>query len=323
MSRLERFDTPMGWIEGGSFAMGSQDHYPDEAPVRQVRVDGFWMDRTHVTNAEFGAFVKDTSYVTVAERPLNPADFPGADPFLVQPGSMVFRMTKGPVNLHDISNWWAYVPGAQWRHPEGPGSDLKGRGNHPVVHVAYEDALAYATWAGKDLPTEAEWEYAARGGLAGAEYVWGDELTPGGKIMAKTWQGEFPWRNKAGKKLQRTAPVGSYAPNGYGLFDMAGNAWQWTTDWYVAGHGQKKADGSCCTLDNPRGPAKIESLDPRQPNIPIPRKVVKGGSFLCAPSYCRRYRPAARHAQQIDTGMSHIGFRCIKRSKPTGEESSQ
>ncbi len=315
MSRLERFDTPMAWIEGDVFQMGSNDHYPDEAPVRRVRVDGFWMDRTTVTNAEFGAFVKDTGYVTVAERPLDPADFPGADPALINPGSMVFRMTKGPVDLRDISNWWAYVPGANWRHPEGPNSDLRGRGNHPVVHIAFEDAEAYAAWAGKDLPTEAEWEFAARGGLDGAEYVWGDELTPDGRIMAKTWQGEFPWRNKASKKLQRTAPVGSYEENGYGLFDMTGNVWQWTTDWYVAGHQKKPSDGACCTLDNPRGPSRIESLDPRMPNIPIPRKVVKGGSFLCAPSYCRRYRPAARHAQQIDTGMSHIGFRCIKRER--------
>ena len=319
MTRIDRFDADMVWVQGKAFEMGSDAHYPDEAPVRTVSVDGFWMDRTHVTNAEFGKFTKDTGYVTVAERDLDPADFPGADPSLVQAGSLVFRMTKGPVDLRDIRHWWAYVPGANWRCPEGPGSDLKGRGNHPVVHVAYEDAEAYAAWAGKDLPTEAEWEFAARGGLDGAAYVWGDEFAPEGKIMAKTWQGEFPWKNKASKRFKRTAPVGSYPQNGYGLYDMAGNVWQWTTDWYVAGHAAKKDDGACCTLDNPRGPAMKESLDPRTPNIPIPRKVVKGGSFLCAPSYCRRYRPAARHAQQIDTGMSHIGFRCIKRS-PTPKE---
>lgn len=319
MSRVEQFDTPMAWIDGSTFLMGSENHYPDEGPVRKVRVDGFWIDRTHVTNAEFGKFIKDTGYVTVAERALDPADFPGADPHLVQPGSLVFNMTKGPVDLRDITNWWSYVPGANWRCPEGKGSDLRGRGNHPVVHVAYEDAEAYAAWADRDLPTEAEWEFAARGGLEGAEYIWGGEFTPDGKIMAKTWQGDFPWRNSAAKRLKRTSPVGSYPENGFGLFDMAGNVWQWTTDWYVAGHHAKKTDGSCCTLDNPRGPARQDSLDPRTPNIPIPRKVVKGGSFLCAPSYCRRYRPAARHAQQIDTGMSHIGFRCIKRSEKPKE----
>jgi formylglycine-generating enzyme required for sulfatase activity len=234
---------------------------------------------------------------------------------------MVFHMTGGPVNLQNIANWWSYVPGACWKHPEGKGSDITGRLDHPVVQVSYEDALSYAKWAGKDLPTEAEWEYAARGGLEGAEFVWGDELTPGGKIMAKTWQGEFPWRNKAKKRLQRTAPVGSYPPNGYGLYDMAGNVWQWTTDWYVNHHPAKEV-GSCCTLDNPRGPAQKDSLNPQTPHIRIPRKVVKGGSFLCAPSYCRRYRPAARHAQEVNSGMSHIGFRCIKRPEPTQEGES-
>ncbi|MEX0281342.1 MAG: formylglycine-generating enzyme family protein [Arenibacterium sp.] len=321
MSRLEHFDTPMAWIDGGVFAMGSEAHYPEEAPVRSVKVGGFWMDRTHVTNAEFGKFVKETGYVTVAERPLNPDDFPGADPDLLHPGSMVFQMTKGPVDLRDVSQWWAYIPGAQWRHPEGPNTDLRGRGNHPVVHVSYEDAEAYAAWAGKELPPEAEWEFAARGGLDGGEFVWGAEFTPAGKRMAKTWKGEFPWRNKANKKQQRTAPVGSYAPNGYGLFDMAGNVWEWTTDWYEAKRPAKEGD-ACCTIDNPRGGAQANSLDPNQPLVRIPRKVLKGGSFLCAPSYCRRYRPAARHAQQIDSGMSHVGFRCIKRSKLTGEESS-
>ncbi|MEM6634714.1 MAG: formylglycine-generating enzyme family protein [Pseudomonadota bacterium] len=320
MSSHERFDTPMVWIEGGMFRMGSDAHYADEAPVRQVRVDGFWMDPATVTNLSFDLFVKETGYATVAERPLDPADFPGADPFLLKPGSMVFHMTKGPVDLRDITNWWAYVPGASWRHPEGPGSTLSGRANHPVVHIAYEDAEAYAAWAGKTLPTEAEWEFAARGGLDGAEFVWGDKLKPDGRIMAKTWQGDFPWRSKVKKKLERTAPVASYPANGYGLFDMAGNVWQWTSDWYAAAHPQKTDDGACCTLENPRGPAKADSADPRTPHIRVPRKVVKGGSFLCAPSYCRRYRPAARHAQPVDTGMSHIGFRCITRPKPTGEE---
>lgn len=308
----------MAWVESGSFHMGSDAHYDDEKPVREVSVSGFWIDPTTVTNDEFSAFVEDTGYVTVAERPLNPADFPGADPFLLKSGSMVFQMTRGPVNLKDISKWWSYVPGANWRQPEGPESDISARGDHPVVQVAFEDAKTYADWAGKELPTEAEWEYAARGGLEGSEYVWGDQLQPDGQIMAKTWQGEFPWRNKAKKHLERTAPVASYSANGYGLFDMAGNVWQWTTDWYVNRHPEKVA-GSCCTLDNPRGPSMAQSYDPTQPNVRIPRKVVKGGSFLCAPSYCRRYRPAARHAQMIDSGMSHIGFRCIKRPKTSGE----
>jgi formylglycine-generating enzyme required for sulfatase activity len=306
-------------IEPGAFRMGSDKHYADEAPVREVKVDGFYMDLTHVTNSEFATFVSETGYRTVAERPLDPRDFPGADPRLLVPGSMVFNMTKGPVDLRDIRNWWAYVPGANWRQPEGPGSTIAGREDHPVVQVAYEDAEAYAEWAGKALPTEAEWEYAARGGLEGAEFVWGDELTPDGKIMAKTWQGSFPWHNKAPKGLERTAPVASYPANGYGLHDMAGNVWQWTTDWFVPHH-PAKTDGSCCTLDNPRGPSRKDSFDPAQPTVRIPRKVVKGGSFLCAPSYCRRYRPAARHAQMIDSGMSHIGFRCIKRLDQANRE---
>lgn len=303
----------MVWLEPNAFLMGSESHYADESPVREVKLDGFWMDTTTVTNEEFAAFVEATGYVTVAERPLNPSDYPGADPFLLVPGSMVFQMTKGPVDLRNIANWWAYIPHACWKRPEGKGTAIDDRLDHPVVQVCYEDAEAYAKWAGKELPTEAEWEYAARGGLVGAEFVWGDELTPKGKIMAKTWQGDFPWRNTAKNGLKRTAPVGSYPANGYGLFDMAGNVWQWTTDWFVDHH-EKKTDQSCCTLDNPRGPSLDESYDPQQPHIKIPRKVVKGGSFLCAPSYCCRYRPAARHAQMVESGMSHIGFRCIKRS---------
>ena len=303
----------MIWIESGQFEMGSNDHYADEAPVREVKIDGFWIDKTTVTNAQFSAFVEATNYVTVAERPLDPADFPGADPSLLVPGSLVFQMSSGPVDLRNIGNWWSYVPGASWRHPEGEGSTIQDRMDHPVVQVSFEDAEAYAKWAGKELPTEAEWEFAARGGLSGAEYVWGEEFEPGGKIMAKTWQGEFPWRSDATEGLMRTAPVGSFPANGYGLYDMAGNVWQWTTNWYVHNH-PKKETGSCCTLDNPRGPNWDVSLDRQMPHIKIPRKVVKGGSFLCAPSYCRRYRPAARHAQMVDSGMSHIGFRCIRRS---------
>ncbi|MFK7878970.1 formylglycine-generating enzyme family protein [Roseobacter sp.] len=311
----------MVWIESGSFQMGSDRHYADEAPIHKTTVDGFWMSPVAVTNDMFAEFVSQTGYVTVAERPLKPSDFPGADPFLLVPGSLVFNMTKGPVDLKDMRNWWSYVPRANWKQPEGAGSDISSRGDHPVVQVAFEDAQAYAKWAGCDLPTEAEWEFAARGGLDGADYVWGDTFKPDGKIMAKTWQGDFPWRNTARKNLHRTAPVGSYPSNGYGLFDMAGNVWQWTLDWYTSHH-PKKENGACCTMDNPRGVGIEQSYDPAQPNVKIPRKVVKGGSFLCAPSYCRRYRPAARHAQMVDSGMSHIGFRCIKRPTKTGEEDS-
>jgi formylglycine-generating enzyme required for sulfatase activity len=302
-------------IPGGNFVMGSDRHYAEERPAHRVTVSPFWMDRTTVTNAEFARFVAATGYVTVAERPLNPAAYPGADAAMLAPGALVFRMTDGPVDTHDITNWWHWTPGAHWRHPEGPGSDLVGRDNHPVVHVAHEDAAAFARWAGKALPTEAEWEFAARGGLDGAEFVWGDELTRDGQHMANTWQGPFPWRNFAADGFERTAPVASYPPNGYGLYDMAGNVWQWTDDWFAPRH-DADPKKPCCAPVNPRGPVVEGSFDPAQPAIRIPRKVVKGGSFLCAPSYCRRYRPAARHAQMVDTGMSHIGFRCIRRDTP-------
>jgi sulfatase modifying factor 1 len=299
-------------IPGGTFLMGSDLHYPEERPAHRVRVGAFWMDTTTVTNAAYAGFVAETDYVTVAERPLDPAQYPGAKPELLVPGALVFRMTEGPVDTRDISNWWSWTPGAQWRHPEGPGSDLTGREDHPVVQIAYEDAEAYARWAGKELPTEAEWEFAARGGLDGAEFVWGDEVTPDGEHRANTWQGPFPWRNFATDGFEGTSPVTAFPPNGYGLHDMAGNVWQWTTDWFVDRHAADPAK-PCCAPQNPRGPAMEASFDPRQPAIRIPRKVAKGGSFLCAPSYCRRYRPAARHAQMVDTGMSHIGFRCIRR----------
>ncbi len=300
-------------IPGGTFRMGSDRHYREEAPVRHVTVDPFRMDPCTVTNAQFAAFVAATGYITVAERQLNAADYPGAKPELLVPGALVFHMTEGPVDTGDISNWWSYVPGACWRHPEGFGSTLAVRDDHPVVQVAFEDAAAYAAWAGKELPTEAEWEFAARGGLDGAEFVWGDELNPGGRWMANTWQGPFPWRNFVCDGHEGLAPVGSYPPNFYGLFDMAGNVWQWTTDWFSAGKTSDAAK-SCCGPGSSRGGTIEASYDPAQPKIRIPRKVVKGGSFLCAPSYCRRYRPAARHAQMVDTGMSHIGFRCITRT---------
>ncbi|WP_270937347.1 formylglycine-generating enzyme family protein [Falsiroseomonas oryzae] len=299
-------------IPGGRFRMGSDHHYPEERPAHPVTVSPFLMDITTVTNRQFAAFVAATGYVTVAERPLDPAAYPGADSAMLVPGALVFRMTDGPVDTRDMTHWWHWTPGAQWRHPEGPGSDLAGREEHPVVQVAYEDAEAYARWAGKALPTEAEWEFAARGGLDGAEFVWGDELAPGGVHMANTWQGPFPWRNFSTDGFERTSPAGSFPPNGYGLHDMAGNVWQWTADWWSARH-QADPGKPCCAPLDPRGPAAEASYDPAQPRIRIPRKVVKGGSFLCAPSYCRRYRPAARHAQMVDTGMSHIGFRCVVR----------
>ena len=296
--------------------MGSDHFYPEEKPVHEVTVDGFWIDKYEVTNEEYKKFVEDTGYVTVAERPLDPKAYPGADPKLLVPGALVFQKSKGPVNLNSYFNWWAWVPGTSWKHPQGPGSTLKGLEQHPVVHVAYEDAEAYARWAGKELPTEAELEYAARGGLEGKNFTWGDEDVQFTKPMANTWQGEFPHQNLLVDKYEGTAPVGSFAPNGYGLYDMAGNVWEWTSDWYVA-HLDESANKvkTCCTSHvNPRVVSPEQSYDLCQPQIKIPRKVVKGGSHLCAPNYCLRYRPAARQPQMIDTGMSHIGFRCIVRN---------
>jgi sulfatase modifying factor 1 len=301
-------------IPGGEFTMGSDDHYPEEAPTHRVRVNPFAIERFAVTNHRFSTFVEETGFVTVAERPLDPAEFPGAPPENLQPGSLVFTMTPGPVDLRHLSQWWAWTPGASWRNPEGPGSSLAGRHDHPVVHVAHEDAEAYATWAGLSLPTEAEWELAARGGLEGAAFVWGDEPEPSGESLANFWHGDFPWRVEPG--YGATTPVGSYPANAYGLFDMAGNVWEWTSDWYLAQHAQDAAK-PCCVPVNPRGPSIEESYDPAQPQFPIPRKVIKGGSFLCADTYCMRYRPAARRPQMIDTGMSHVGFRCVVRPADT------
>ena len=293
--------------------MGSTDHYPEEAPVHSVNVDGFWMNPAAVTNEMFAGFVEATGYVTVAERPLDPADFPGAPAENLVPGSLVFTMTSGPVDLRHINQWWTWTPGASWHRPEGLPSSIDDRPHHPVVHVAFEDAEAYAEWAGEQLPTEAEWEYAARGGLDGMAFVWGDEAVPGGEYLANFWQGDFPWRNSAADGFVGTAPVGSFPPNGHGLFDMAGNVWEWTTDWY-GGHRADDADKPCCVPTNPRGPEVEASFDPAQPQYRIPRKVIKGGSFLCADEYCQRYRPGARRPQMVDTGMSHLGFRTIVRA---------
>jgi sulfatase modifying factor 1 len=310
----------MQWIPGGTFRMGSDDFYPEEGPVHEVAVDGFWMDRHVVTNEQFARFVDATGYVTVAERELNPADYPGAPPENLVPGALVFHPTRGPVDLTDYRNWWAWTPGTSWRRPRGPRSSLDGIGQHPVVHVAYEDAEAYARWAGKDLPTEAEWERAARGGLEGKKFTWGDEHFPGGKAMANSWQGEFPWQNLLVDGFAGTSPVGSFPPNGYQLFDMAGNVWEWTSDWYVHHHANEIAQACCGPAVNPRIASNKKSYDPRQPAIRIPRRVLKGGSHLCAPNYCLRYRPAARQPQMVDTGMSHLGFRCIMRAAGPAEE---
>jgi formylglycine-generating enzyme len=309
----------MTWIPGGRFRMGSNDHYPEEGPVHTVHVEGFWIDRHQVTNRRYAEFVTATGYVTVAERPLDPAEFPGAPPENLVSGSMVFTPTPGPVDLRHLSQWWTWTPGACWHQPEGPRSSINGREDHPVVHVAFEDAEAYATWAGKELPTEAEWELAARGGLDSAAYVWGDQPEQPGERLANYWHGQFPWRAEPG--YGGTTPVGSFPPNGSGLHDMAGNVWEWTVDWYASRH-PDDASTPCCVPLNPRGGEREGSLDPTQPQFPIPRKVVKGGSFGCADSYCMRYRPAARRPQMVDTGMSHIGFRCVRHAPgpPTDED---
>ena len=303
-------DGDMAWVPGGEFHMGSDSHYPEEAPAHRVRVDGFWIDRFAVTNERFSRFVKDTGHLTRAQRRADPADYPGAKPELLVPASSVFVQPAQRVDLRDHYNWWTYVPGADWQHPHGPSSTIRGKAKHPVVHLAFDDVEAYARWAGKQLPTEAEWEFAARGGFDGAEFVWGDELTPGDVWMANTWQGEFPVENQKLDGFEGTAPVGSFAPNGYGLCDMAGNVWEWTTDWFQD-HGE--IGEACCTMENPRGGDPDGSFDPNIRGVRIPRKVMKGGSHLCAPNYCRRYRPAARMPQAIDTSTSHLGFRCIVR----------
>lgn len=302
-------DAGMVWIPGGSFTMGSNSHYPEEAPAHRVQVDGFWMDRAPVTNEDFAAFVEETGHVTDAEKAPLGSDYPGAPAELLVPASVVFSKPAGPVEMSNHLNWWSYIPGADWRHPQGPGSSIDGRMHHPVVHVTFDDASAYAEWAGRELPTEAEWEFAARGGLDGADYAWGDVFRPDGRWMANTWLGAFPHQDlKEGGYGTRS--VTEFPPNGYGVYDMIGNVWEWTTDWYAAHH----AAGGCCGgLRNPAGGPRDASIDPRA-EIKIPRRVMKGGSYLCAPNYCRRYRPAARMAQPIDTATCHLGFRCIART---------
>lgn len=303
-------------LPGGSFAMGSDRFYPEEAPVRRVHVDGFWIDAAPVTNRDFARFVEATGYRSFAEIAPDPADYPGMPPEMARAGSLVFQRTAGPVPLSDFSRWWRFRFGADWRHPYGPDSSLEGIEDHPVVHVAYQDAEAYARWAGKALPTEAEWEFAARGGLDGADYAWGDALAPGGAMLANYWQGNFPYANQLLDGWERTSPVGTYPANGYGLHDMIGNTWEWTADWWALPKPHRKAfKGACCVPANPRGGRERDSYDPANPRVPIGRKVLKGGSHLCAPNYCQRYRPAARHAQAVDSSTSHIGFRCVVRDK--------
>jgi formylglycine-generating enzyme required for sulfatase activity len=302
----------MVFVPGGTFAMGSDRHYPEEAPAHSVSVDEFWIDETPVTNAQFRQFVQATGYVTYAEKTPKAEDYPGALPHMLRAGSLVFRPPSGRVDLRNWAQWWEFKFDADWRHPYGPGTWIKGLDDHPVVHVAYEDAQAYAKWAGKDLPTEAEWEFAARGGLDASEYAWGDELTPGGRHMANTWQGSFPHENLKEDGYERTSPVRAFPANGYGIYDMIGNIWEWTSDWYAPRHEADVAK-ACCIPKNPRGPSREGSFDPCEPEIRIPRKVLKGGSHLCAPNYCRRYRPAARHPEPVDTSTNHVGFRCVIR----------
>ncbi len=282
----------MVWIEGGVYTGGATGFYTEESPLREVQVEGFWIDRFEVTNARFAEFVAATGYVTVAERPLQPADFPGIDPALLQAGSVVFTMPTAADGK--LTQWWRFVPGAHWRQPAGPGSSIEGLEQHPVVHVTHEDAQAFAEWHGHDLPTEAQWEYAARGGLEQAVYAWGDEFLVAGKHQANTWQGMFPLLNEREDGYTGSAPVGCFPANGYGLHDMIGNVWEWVDDWYYPVYGTLEEGGH----------------DPRQPGLPV--KVIKGGSYLCAENYCRRYRPAARHAQEATLGAAHIGFRTVK-----------
>ncbi|HEX5857111.1 MAG TPA: formylglycine-generating enzyme family protein [Microbacterium sp.] len=291
-------------VEGGTFRMGSSEFYPDEAPVHERSVATFLLDPFAVTNQDYARFVDDTGYVTVAERELDPADFPGADPADLVPGAMVFTPTKAPVDLREWRSWWRWEAGAHWREPFGPGSSIEERMRHPAVHIAYEDAAAYAAWAGKRLPTEAEHEYAARGGLEGARFAWGDEPHPGGQVMANSWLGRFPYENRG---VGDAAPVGSYPPNGYGLYDMTGNVWEWTSDFYTPRHLRLS--------DSPVDAGKRQNLlaaASAQAGSSIPRRVLKGGSHLCSPDYCLRFRPAARSPQAEDTAMSHIGFRCAR-----------
>jgi formylglycine-generating enzyme required for sulfatase activity len=310
--RREESAGEMVWISGGTFWMGSDRHYPEEAPSHRVTVGGFWIDRTPVTNRQFKEFINTTGYVTAAQIVPDLQDDPRTSWAVLHAGSLVFAPLPRITDLGDWSQWWTFMRAANWRHPYGPGSDIKGLDDHPVVHVSYGDALAYARWAGKALPTEAEWEFAARGGLDREDYAWGNTLTPGGRQMANVWQGSFPVQNLCEDGFDRTSPVRAFPPNGYGLYDMIGNVWEWTCDWWSSSHETKAARPDVIPT-NPRGGAEEASYDACDAGIRIPRKVLKGGSHLCAPNYCRRYRPAARHAEPVDSSTSDVGFRCVVR----------
>jgi len=308
----------MVWIPGGEFSMGAADPrgaleggpdgLADARPIHRVRVAGFWMDRTEVTNRQFAAFVRATGYVTVAERTPSAADVPGAAPEALVAGSAVFTAPRGPVPLSSSYRWWRYVPGASWRHPFGPASDLAGRDDYPVIHVAYADAEAYAAWAHKRLPTEAEFEFAARGGLAGRKYPWGDELRPQGRFMANTFQGHFPDHDSRSDGWDGLAPVGRYPPNNYGLHDVAGNVWEWCSDWYRPDYYAALASAGRVARD-PRGPA--DSVDPAEPGVP--KRIQRGGSYLCSSEFCSRYLVGARGRGEPSSSTNHVGFRCVRR----------
>jgi formylglycine-generating enzyme len=309
----------MTWIPGGQFWMGTTESgMTDARPWHRVYVDGYWMDKTEVTNEQFARFVKATKYVTVAERTPRAEDYPKAPPENLIAGSVVFSPPGHAVALNDQFQWWSYVRAANWRHPEGPNSDIRERMNHPVVHIAYEDAVAYCAWAGKRLPTEAEFEFASRGGLDRKRYLWGDEFMPGGKHMANTFQGHFPDTNTGEDGYRSTAPVGSFPVNGYGLFDMAGNVWEWTSDWYRADYYQTLAAGGEIAV-NPKGPA--DSFDPNEPGTR--KRVQRGGSFLCTDQYCARYVAGGRGKGELDTGTNHLGFRCVREPESKSGKSVQ
>jgi formylglycine-generating enzyme len=310
LAEARKGDPPkdMIFVRGGEFLMGSADPmFADAQPVHRVRVRAFWIDATEVTNAQFERFVAATGYRTIAERPLDPRDFPGIPAAQLVPGSAVFSDPGRAVNLDAPLQWWRYVPGANWRNPEGPGSGITDRMDHPVVHIAYDDALAYAAWAGKRLPTEAEWEFAARGGLEGREFAWGDGFRPNGQFRANTFQGRFPDDNTAEDGYRATAPARAFAPNGYGLYGVAGNVWEWVSDWYRPDYYAELARRGPLSVD-PRGPAT--GFDPEEPGVP--KRVQKGGSFLCSDDYCARYRPGARGKGEPGSAANHIGFRLVR-----------